>query len=327
MMGSTRADASTASSVTAVERALAWYLAEAPAAKAIPIPIDKVRLLRAALDGGVGAAELFDWFVSFGSVMYRMALVSPGVPACNVGDTLTTLMTLRAKDGDALWTFDPGVDRETFAKLGFANTSRGIALSQRNNREGWWAHAKHCCALVEAAATLPARRGLAVVLGVGHAFDLPLATLACSFERLVLIDVDREPVDAALRSLRGATATQIDVRAMDLTGVNRAMVSALDEIVAAPGAADEIQSRIEACCRSYGLPETPSILGPGEHADLVVSSCVVSQLAWPQRAYAHEALVRRFGPLSGVAERRWRLAWADFELRVQQDHINSLVGA
>jgi hypothetical protein len=271
--------------------------------------------------------DLFETFVTFGSVMHRMALLSPGVPTCNVGDALTALATLPAPG--APWPFDGAVDPATFAKLGFADTSRGIALSQRNNREGWWAHARRTRELVEAAAKLNSRRELALVLGVGHGFDLPLASLASSFNRLVLVDVDGATVESAVAALPSAERARanIDVRTLDVTGINHAMVPALDGLTAAAGSADEVRAGVENHVRSYRLAASPAIARPDERPDLVVSSCLLTQLAWPQRAYAHEALRRRFGPFSTAAERSWSLAWAQLELRIQQDHIDAVAGA
>jgi hypothetical protein len=74
------------------------------------------------------------------------------------------------------------------------------------------------------------------------------------------------------------------------------------------------------------LPERPRLLGADEHADLLISGLVLSQIAWPQRVYALRLYEQRFGKLGDEAERRWIVPWWEFELRVQQDHISSLAG-
>jgi hypothetical protein len=43
--------------------------------------------------------------------------------------------------------------------------------------------------------------------------------------------------------------------------------------------------------------------------------------------YALRLWERRFGELSGAAERSWVVPWWELELRIQQDHITSLAGA
>ncbi|HEY1534872.1 MAG TPA: hypothetical protein VGF76_12665, partial [Polyangiaceae bacterium] len=70
----------------------------------------------------------------------------------------------------------------------------------------------------------------------------------------------------------------------------------------------------------------PRLLPPGERADLLISSCVLSQVAWPQRVYALRAYERRFGPLRGPLELRWSRHFGDLEMRLQQDHLTSLIG-
>ena len=101
----------------------------------------------------------------------------------------------------------------------------------------------------------------------------------------------------------------------------------LDEILDGPGTGDEIEERVEALCRSYRLAERPSLLAPGERPDLLVESCVLTQLAWPQRTYAERRYDQRFGAMAQARDARWATAWAELGLRIQQDHINALAGA
>ena len=63
--------------------------------------------------------------------------------------------------------------------------------------------------------------------------------------------------------------------------------------------------------------------GPGR-ADLLVSSCVLTQLAWPQRVFAERLFEARFGPMGATLETAWSTAWTELGLRVQQDHVNAL---
>jgi hypothetical protein len=112
---------------------------------------------------------------------------------------------------------------------------------------------------------------------------------------------------------------------MDLTGVNRTMVETLDRLVDPSQERAAVQNQIEQYVRSYRIGRRP-LLNEGEHADLLVSSCVASQLAWPQRAYALTHL-QKLGPVVGEAEKSWSRAWFEFELRVQQDHIRACADA
>jgi len=67
-------------------------------------------------------------------------------------------------------------------------------------------------------------------------------------------------------------------------------------------------------------------LPPEERADLLVSSCVLSQVSWPQRVYARRAYERRFSALPAPLELRWARHFTYLELQLQQDHLTSLAG-
>ena len=106
------------------------------------------------------------------------------------------------------WRFDPAVDPHAFQLLGFAETSAGISRTQRENRDGWYEHARrHKTFILDAAAAVEQPR-LAVVLGAGKAYDLPLDELARRFERVVLIDID----GAAMASTSSAVVRDARLR-------------------------------------------------------------------------------------------------------------------
>jgi hypothetical protein len=311
---------------TAVERALAWYAATLAHAPGAPFDARRAEELSHALaEGAPCDAGLFDQLLTFGRLMHRLA-GKPGVPPCNVGDVIVASSRLPPIGADHRWERDTAVDAATFAKLGFASTSRGIADAQHNNREGWRSHTERCRSFIDAAAdSLPGRQ-LAVILGVGRAFDLPLATLAQCFDHLILIDVDSESLALTEEALlRTSPRALIETRVMDLTGINRTMVATIDRLVDPSKDRATIQKQVENYVRSYRVGPG-QLLNEGEHADLLVSSCVASQLAWPQRAYAL-AHLEKLGPVVGEAERSWSRAWFEFELRVQQDHIRACTDA
>jgi hypothetical protein len=319
-------------SVLAVERALDWYVDEVTRAADPPVTEPDAVALRDALAGGRRwQADQFETLVTFSLAIHRMARINDGVPDCNLGDALTALATIAtAEDETRQWQFDPRLDAGTFAKLDFGATSEGIARAQRNNYSAWRAHAQKNRAFIEAAIRSVERHRLAVVLGAGHAFDLPLVALSKTFERLVLVDIDELSLESTVASVfkDPGLRTRVETRVMDLTGINAALVRVLDEMLSAARTADEIQARLDRLCRSYRLtspsPHLVECLGGGERPDVVISSCVLSQLAWPQRVYAQRLYEERFGGLQGAAERRFIVPWREFELRVQQDHINGL---
>jgi hypothetical protein len=331
MAGSRRSDPLTAASALAVHRALRWYIDEVPAARSPPLPGEQARDLLAALEGARSwEPPMFDQLLTFGRAMYKLARLSPEAPDCNVADAITAVATLPPAPGADLWPpADSRLDADAFAKLEFRAASQGIVQTQRENREGWWAHGQRNRTFIEEGAALPARKELAVVLGAGQTFDLPLPALAKSYQRLVLIDIDEQALAATIAGVfkDPALRARVEPRVLDLTGINRHLVPAIEQIAASPGDADEVQARIEEFCRSYRLAALPQILPPGERADLLVSSCVLSQVAWPQRTFALKLFEGRFRGLRDAAEQRWVHAWFELEMRLQQDHVNALAAA
>ncbi len=315
----------------AVERALDWYADEVGRAEKPPISAAQAAALRAVMHGeqplSPGQIEVL---VAFAHTMFLVAQKAPEVPACVLGDALTALSALGTNANERWpWHWDPALDAEAFTKLGFSERSAGIATAQRENREGWWAHAKRNRAFIEKAADECAGRELAVVLGAGQAFDLPLPELARKFARLLLVDIDGAALDATISSTfkDPGLRAKVEARVLDLTGINGQLVRAVEQVLAGSGSADEIAAELARLCRSYWLPERPRLLDADERPDLLISGLVLSQVAWPQRVYALQLYEQRFGKLGAEAERRWIVPWWEFELRVQQDHISSLAGA
>jgi hypothetical protein len=319
-------DPRTAPAVLAVDRALAWYIGEVPFAQQPPISLAQAEHLREVLAGTQPRAiEDFEIVVNFARTMYRVAQLEPSTPQVNLGDMLTAL-SLVPQSGEASWIFDTRIDADAFAKLQFRETSVGIGKIQRENREGWRSHTEKNRAFIESVVQKTQGRELAVILGAGHAFDLPLALLAKSFEKLVLVDIDVEAMKATVAGLLKdpVLRARTELRLLDLTGVNGQFVQRVDEAVASAANAAEAQDRLEALCFTYRLAAPPRLLPPGERADLLVSSCVFSQVSWPQRVYARRVYERRFSAVPlGL---RWARHFTDLELRLQQDHLTSLAG-
>jgi hypothetical protein len=274
-------------------------------------------------------ADRIDALVTFGRALVQAARLEAGAPRCNVGDALTSLGLALPVEEDRRWAFDPGVDSEVLGKLGFRQASEGIARARQHSREGWWAHARRNRAFILRMADSLPRRRLAVVLGAGQAFDLPLVELAGAFERLILVDIDGEALETTAASAlkdRDLLGT-VERKVMDLTGAGGTWVRRLDAIFEEAGEADEALAAVTDLCRSYKLPGGV-VLAPGEaRADLLVSSCVLSQLAVAPYLYAERRWQERFGPLRGPTQRSWAVAWRDVTLRMQQDHLNGLTAA
>lgn len=222
---------------------------------------------------------------------------------------------MRQNSGEP-WTFEPAVDAHAFQLLGFAETSAGIARTQRENREGWWEHARRHKAFVLDAAARVEQPRLAVVLGAGKAYDLPLEELARRFERVVLIDIDAEAMAAssaaAVRDAR--LRARLELRPMDVTGVAARLARGIEAAMASPSPGDSL----EALCRSYRLASRPRLV-EGQ-ADLLVSGMVLSQLGLQPKLTAKRLYEQRCAKISPAFE----AAWDELERRLQEDHIDAL---
>jgi hypothetical protein len=243
------------------------------------------------------------------------ALLSVGRARGNLGELLTKTNFL--VEGEA-WQFEAQVDPHAFELLGFAEASAGIARTQRENREGWWAHARRNKAFILDAAARIERPRLAVVLGAGKTYDLPIQELAQRFERVLLLDIDADALAATIRER--AFGPRVEARPVDVTGVTARIARGIEAALSCASPEDSL----EAVCRSYRLASPPQLLPAGEHADLLVSGMVLSQLGLQPKLAAKRLFERRFGAIRRESEARWSFAWDELELRLQQDHINAL---
>lgn len=218
------------------------------------------------------------------------------------------------------WDFEPAVDAHAFRLLGFAQTSAGISRTQRENRDGWYEHARRHKAFILDAAARVERPRLAVVLGAGKAYDLPLEELARRFERVVLVDIDAEAMSAssaaAVRDEK--LRARLELRPMDATGVAAQLARGIEDALMSADA----EAQLEALCRSYRLASRPRL--SSERADLLVSGMLLSQLGLQPKLAAKRLFERRFGKIPMASEARWASCWNELESKLQQDHINAL---
>ena len=267
--------------------------------------------------------SLFPLLLAIGRALGR----PPGPRPTTLGDLLSAVNILPAAVDAPPWVFDATVDRHAFATLGYAAASAGIAKTQRDNREGWWAHSRQNRGFILKAAARVEQPKLAVVLGAGKAFDLPLPEMAARFERLVLIDIDAEALAETCSNVvhDSKLRRRIELRSMDLSGISARLARSIEGLIANAPDAATAEAGLEALCRSYRLAALPRLLEPGERADLLVSGMVLTQLALQPKLLAKQSFEQRFGPVQPTSLERWSLAWDELDLRLQQDHINALV--
>lgn len=141
-------------------------------------------------------------------------------------------------------------------RLGWPNEQAAIEARRRRCAAAWAPHLDNCRRLILDAADRCGRRRLAVALGSGSLFDVPLTELAERFERVVLCDIHHPR--RARRMARRHANVELDRR--DLTG---------------------LAERAAEIARS-GRPSELSVEVPdhfvAEDPDLVVSLNVLSQL-------------------------------------------------
>ena len=309
-----------------VRATLAAYATAPPADQLPQISGPIAAQLLSTLDGaGAWHPSQFQTLVDFVQLVGGFAAARGLRTPCTVGDLLTALAPPDGPDAP-VWPWAPEVGDEVVRKLERRETSAGIAQNQRDNREAWWAHGERNRRFIRQAVPSCGQRRLAVALGVGHAFDLPLVELATAFDHLVLVDIDGATLNATVERVfkDAALRARVEVQVADVTGINSRLLREIERVVADAAGREDAREGLATLCRAYVLRGGPQLLPPGARADLMISSCLLSQIAWAQVRYARNVFERRFGALAGAEVEAWRVPWRELELRVQQDHINAL---
>jgi hypothetical protein len=224
------------------------------------------------------------------------------------------------------WRFDPGVDGGAFEALGFADVSQGIASIQRRNREAWWEHGRRKQAFIERVVDRLPRTQVAVVLGAGHAFGLPLESLARRFQRLILVDIDREALERTASTLvrDPGLRPKVELRVFDLTGVSAQTLQRARAIIDSGPSATEAVRDLVTLLDSYHLSGKPRLLGSSETADLLVSDLVLTQLGAQNESVFRRLVEASCGPIPEASGAALNRACGTFAQRLRQDHIAAL---
>lgn len=185
--------------------------------------------------------------------------------------------------------------------------------------------------ILQAAVTVPG--GRAVVLGAGECAEIPLKALAIRFDEVLLVDTNEQLLQKAIADaeLDETQRAKVQVRVQDLTGTTRLL---LDKVETALGEATDAESAIEATSALLAHQPIVGLLPPDgkDNAvlpgkfNLVVASCVLSQLHIELLLQAGEAFERRF---PGQREQlqtddRWRAALTGIARRMETRFIDDL---
>jgi hypothetical protein len=168
--------------------------------------------------------------------------------------------------------------------------------------------------------------GRAIVLGAGRCREIPLSDLVERFPSVTLNDHDPTLLDAAIEAsgLDEERAKRVERRVADLTGVTATFLAAIDVCLDSPVCV----SAEDAAERMARVAETvrPARFKAGRRYDLVVASCVLSQL---HKAASNLAIARfsaRFPGKLHVLRRslQWTRALYGLARRMETTFMDSL---
>ncbi|MBU4342403.1 MAG: hypothetical protein KKG21_00160 [Candidatus Omnitrophica bacterium] len=189
-----------------------------------------------------------------------------------------------------------------------------------------------------AAAERAENKGVAVVLGAGPCMDIPLSELVQTFEKVVLLDLDEESMEAAKEGLRlGLTRrdlapeeiesllSRIEIRKLDISLIVARLLDEVDKIIASSKGLDEARERL------MGLFEEVKPEGQlpfmDEEVDLIVSSMFISQMFYYFNESMEIKLRDKFGAagLSGGEDIQWLVSSSLFNLdKILFPHMREL---
>jgi hypothetical protein len=184
-------------------------------------------------------------------------------------------------------------------------------------------HVEESRRLIRAAAE-EVQPGRAIVLGAGNCAEIPLAELVARFEQLTLNDVDGTLLEQGIAAagLDAAAQAKIDVRVADLTGVTDPIIEKIEAVL---GAISDLDTAVEQMATIVD-EEQPTNMPIEGQFDLVVASCVLSQLHFGLAHRSGERFERRF---AGQVERlrqcpRWTTALYQMARRMEARFIDGV---
>ena len=311
-------------------RALAWAIDEGKQVPGTLSTEDLVHLKQELAVGRPFPSALYPKLRLFAQIVWRIELPDPAND-CTLADALDAITELASSTPSSArasvtpWSFTPHVEAATFEELSYAAGAEGIDREYRNNREGWAVHGEHskrfvCDALQD---LVPGK--VAWVFGAGRAYDLPLPELAEHFERVVLVDIDREALEATRGTLDASLRARFELVAADLTGVAAAWRARTLAAVRDASDAREAARRLDELYRGYVVADESPWSFLGEGADLIVSQMLLSQLNEPLERFPQRLYEERFGVPLFAARPDLRVENMLFAHRVQHDHLRFLM--
>ncbi len=167
--------------------------------------------------------------------------------------------------------------------------------------------------------------GAAIVLGAGRCDEVPVVELADRFEVLSLNDLDRTLLDDAVAHHALAKhEPPVELVVADLTGVTTRFVESAQAALAEAGDPGKATARLSELAEQL----RPIPYAPKESYDLIVASCVLSQLHVSAAMRVAQAFAQRFPGTEAIAALRadlgWTAALSRLARRMEDEFINSI---
>lgn len=180
---------------------------------------------------------------------------------------------------------------QTTPEAFFEEAGRGLRAVEEASGAYWAPHVRRSGERILAAAEAAAGHESAVVLGAGNATEIPLARLARRFDRVTLVDLDGESLEAGAATLPDELAAKVETRVVDATGFVAEWLDRSEEAVDGAGSFEQAAAALATA--AAGLE--PGAGPPLEPADLVVSSLLLSEIDRYALGYADRLVRQRFG--------------------------------
>lgn len=177
--------------------------------------------------------------------------------------------------------------------------------------------------ILTAAAAAPA--GQMLVLGAGECSEIPLAALASRSQSVTLCDVDAAAMQRGVDSagLSVAARQNVSLQPLDLTGITSVVLNQIEAIGPSTAPAAFIDAMAGLLEAAEPLPLPSAVEGP---YDLIVASCLLSQLHFGLASGGREAFKRRFPQNHGALESpRWIAALGGMARRMEATLLDEML--
>ena len=156
----------------------------------------------------------------------------------------------------------------------------------------WQPHLTESRRLIRSAARSIERRGTALVLGAGKCREIPLQQLARDFDHVVLVDLDSVSMREAVELIPEFLRHKVEIRVSDITTFTRSFVKMARQIISTSRDVKDAEIRLTGLYLNLDhlvrIPDLP-------HADFVVSSLVLAELARYANTYVAQLFSQKFG--------------------------------